>query len=152
MFKAFEILKRGALYAVIISFAIYMLLGFSDIASAGMPWHRFLAIVLYGILISFSEWVSEVLPSKGAVKVAVNFVIDLVGFVAVYLVVTDFKNFNAGRFFILLGVFAVCYALVILIVKLFNQLLNLFTIDKSPAPTIQKKQEPAYRPRYTDEE
>ena len=151
MSKAFEILKRGALYAVIISFVVYVL-GFSTIASAGMPWHRFLTIVLYGILISFSQWLDSVLPLKNILKTIINFTIDLLGFVAVYLVVTGVDNFNVGRFFILLGFFTVCYVVIALVAKLFNKIMNTFAKSKPDTAPAPKKEEPVYRPRYTDEE
>ena len=153
MSKFFEIVKRGALYAVIISFLIYLVLGLSSIANVGMPWHRFLTIVVYGILISSSEWLNTILKLHPALKLAINFAINLAGFTAVYLIVTGVDNFNTSRFLVLIGLFTVCYALVLLITKLFKRGFGIFSKkesdDKVAAP---KKEEPIYRPRYSDED
>ena len=152
MSKFFEVIKRGCFYAVILSFAIYAISGISGLVSTGMPWHRFLVVVAYGVIISFASWLNKILPFKSVYKLGINFLFNLVGFVLVYMVVVGIDNFNPARFFVLLALFTVCYVIITLLIKMIKRIPFRPKEATEQKASFKGKPEQVYRPRYSDEE
>ena len=150
MKTALNIITRGSLYATLISFLMFVLIGLSGVPDGGMYWHRFLLIVCYGILISFTQWITDVIPLKRVWRRVINFFTNLVLFFIAYIIIEASNGFNIGRALIFVGIFVVLYFAIILGATIVNRLIKNKTDTESDFES--KKSEQVYRPRYSDED
>ena len=149
MSKIFDLFKRGSLYTVVFSLLIYLLGYINTIETPSMPWHRFLLILAFGMIISFGEWLDDLLSARLYLifRLMINYALVLAGFIFVFITLK--RGDTPAKIFAAVAVFTVIYA----IFALGKYLIDRLVFKKVPlAPTKKTPTKPEYRPLYSDED
>lgn len=149
--KKFEnFLLRACGYVVLILSLCYAVVGISGSTESGIPWHRFLLILAYGLLISGCDTLFSALNFHKALKVAIHYIVLLSGFMVIFALAGNATN-NATRIFVAVVIFTFLYALIWLLTLGIRKLIFKVDIKIDSASTKPKKTKQKYHPIYSDD-
>lgn len=149
MKKVYDIVKRGSFYTILFTLFIYTIGALTQTPNASLPWHKFLLVLAFGLIISIGQFVDEILKFNSLIKILINYALVLSGFLLLYLNLTE--SITSAKVFAGVGVFTVFYAVVRVIKYLFDR----FVLKKpitQPESVKKSKPKPEYRPLYSDDD
>ena len=149
MSKIFDLFKRGSFYTVVFSLLLYLGGYINTTGTPSMPWHRFLLVLAFGMIISFGEWLDDLLSTKLYLifRLMINYALVMAGFIFVFIALE--RGDSPAKIFAAVAIFTVIYS----VFALAKYLIDRLVFKKVPlAPAKKTPLKPEYRPLYSDED
>ena len=144
--KIERIIYHTCAYALIISVLFFAFAKISGMKEVSISFGRYLLIILFALLISFSELLFKINSIPKVLCYVIHFSVLFLAFLIVFLVISNSKVFEPSYIFSSLAIFSVTYLLTFLIIFLVKQL-----TQKSERKTAKKGSNKAYTPRFKDD-
>lgn len=143
-----DFLLKASAYTVIILSIFYVVGAFSGITEHGIPWHKYLLILGYGLLISAAELLVKLFPKRKMLGMLINYFALLIGFLVVFVFSSETGSV-ATKIFIAIALFTVVYAVVRVALMLVRKAIEKANPGKKALKRLkEEKDKPKYTPLY----
>ncbi len=151
MDKLKSFVLKSCTYTVLILALCYTFSGASNTSGVGIPWHRFLIVLGYGLLISASEMIYKITSLHKLLRLGVQYAVLLSGFMVVFVLNGNANGANPMKIFVAVMIFTLIYGIgwgIVLAVKRIMAKADKGG-KKSPVKP-EKPGKPKYKSLYSD--
>ena len=144
-------LLTGCGYTILILTLFYAFASISKLTSPAITFTRYLAILFFGFLISFTELAYNALAMKKWLRSLIRYGVLLLAFCVVFVITGNIKSGKAPAIFAAVIIFTLFYFSILGLTSLIKKTVKLSDdkIDRLPKKAAKPKQE--YKPLYRSE-
>ena len=140
MKKIENLLLKAAGYTVLIICLFYLFAATGDFTEAAITFPTFAVILIFGLLISFTELVFLIDRLKTVLKFLIHYSVLLIAFTVIFIITGNLSSGGAGVVFSALIIFTFLYALIFTLVYFIRKFIRY--ADRKVDTRLAKKKQP----------